>query len=227
MDSREKTLRGHIASPISNLNPEHFSELYVAIEQIFSLAMPILSKMTRPALILPGKLQAVIKAQTIFLKEHEEYEGVWHRDGKNEDIVAVIIYYYRVSEQLVGGDLEFMDKRSRKEEYWTMRDCDSEDFISSSAKNFYEEIPHCRIPIKTGTLVVFSNYQFIHRVLRMYSSGPDKTSPDGFSSRDFLLFFVVDQKSKLITTNDLIPSENNYKSIKGKNIFKLVKDLNT
>jgi hypothetical protein len=49
--------------------------------------------------------------QRIYFKPGEVYEGVWHVDGKHENIVAVAIYYYRVSKQLVGGDLEFLDKQ--------------------------------------------------------------------------------------------------------------------
>jgi hypothetical protein len=68
--------KAHIASPISNIPVENNLELYVAVEEIFNIALPILSKMTKPALYLPGKLQAVIKAQLIYLKPGEEYEGV-------------------------------------------------------------------------------------------------------------------------------------------------------
>jgi hypothetical protein len=96
----------HIASPISNIPMEDNKELYVVAEEILNITLPILSKITRPAILLPGKLQAVVKAQRIYLKPVEEYEGLWHRDGKHEDIVAVVIYYYRVSKQLIGGDLE-------------------------------------------------------------------------------------------------------------------------
>jgi hypothetical protein len=76
---------------------EENKELYVLTEEILNIALPILGKITKPALLLPGKLQAVVKAQRIYLKPGEEYEGVWLRDGKHENIVAVVIYYYRVS----------------------------------------------------------------------------------------------------------------------------------
>ncbi len=103
--------KASIASPIPNLNPKENKEIYVAIETIFSAALPLLAKLRKPSLILPGKLQACIKAQRIYLNPGEDYSGIWHRDGKNEDIAAVVIYYYRTSEGLEGGDLEFVDKK--------------------------------------------------------------------------------------------------------------------
>ena len=51
---------------------------------------------------------------------------------------------------------------------------------------------YCRIPVETGTLVVFSNYQVVHRVLRMVRN---KDVQRGV--RDFVAFFVVDQRHPL------------------------------
>jgi hypothetical protein len=203
----KKVPKAHIASPISNIPLEDNKELYVIAEEILNIALPILSKITRPAILLPGKLQAVVKAQRIYLKPGEEYEGVWHRDGKHEDIVAVVIYYYRVSKQLMGGDLEFIDKKPIEDELW-----DDADFTTANAKEQVNHIPYCRIPVKSGTLVVFSNYQMIHRVLRMTCNGVDSNSPDGNASRDFLLFFIVDQCKPLISTkSDLTIKEDRFK----------------
>jgi hypothetical protein len=203
----KKVPKAHIASPISNMSMEDNKELYVVAEEILNIALPILSKITRPAILLPGKLQAVVKAQRIYLKPGEEYEGVWHRDGKHEDIVAVVIYYYRVSKQLIGGDLEFIDKQHI--EYFLY---EPHNFTTEHAKERTENIPYCRIPVKSGTLVVFSNYQMIYRVLRMTCNGADSNTPDGNASRDFLLFFIVDQCKPLISTkSDLTLSEDRFK----------------
>jgi tetratricopeptide (TPR) repeat protein len=191
----------HIASPISNISLKKV-ELYVAAEQVLSAALPLLSKLTKPALLFPGKLQAVVKAQRIYVKPGEEYDGIWHRDGKHENIVAVVIYYYRVSEQLIGGDLEFIDKRPIQDKLWLNGDCTPEDFTTEQAKAAVKTLPQCRIPVKKGTIVVFSNYQNIHRVLKMTCEGKDANSPDGYASRDFLLFFIVDQGKPLQSTNN-------------------------
>jgi hypothetical protein len=195
----KKIPKAHIASPISNISLDKI-ELYVAAEQILNAALPLLSKLTKPALLFPGKLQAVVKAQRIYLKPGEEYDGIWHRDGKHENIVAVVIYYYRVSKQLIGGDLEFIDKRPIKDKLGLYGDLESESFSSEEAKEAVKSLPQCRIPVKAGTLVVFSNYQNIHRVLKMTCEGKDDTSPDGYASRDFLLFFIVDQSKPLEST---------------------------
>jgi hypothetical protein len=203
----KKIPKANIASPISNIPIEENKELYVIAEEILNVALPILGKITKPAILLPGKLQAVIKAQRIYLKPGEEYEGVWHRDGKHEDIVGVVIYYYRVSKQLIGGDLEFIDKQPIKEVLM-----DDDNFTTADAKEHVSNTPYCRIPVNSGTLVVFSNYQMIHRVLRMTCNGLDPKSPDGYASRDFLLFFIVDQSNPLTSTKaDLTVKENRSK----------------
>jgi hypothetical protein len=213
----KKIPKAHIVSPISNI-PLDKVELYVAAEQILNAALPLLSKLTKPALLLPGKLQAVMKAQRIYLKPGEEYDGIWHRDGKHENIVAVVIYYFRVSEQLIGGDLEFIDKRPIKNKLGLYGDCDEEDFTTEQARAAVKSLPQCRIPVKKGTLAVFSNYQNIHRVLKMACEGKDPTSPDGYASRDFLLFFIVDQSKPLKSTvTNLNISDNRFEV--RKNLF--------
>eukprot|EP01126_Amoeba_proteus_P031061 TRINITY_DN30586_c0_g1_i2.p1 TRINITY_DN30586_c0_g1~~TRINITY_DN30586_c0_g1_i2.p1 ORF type:complete len:560 (-),score=121.17 TRINITY_DN30586_c0_g1_i2:182-1861(-) len=195
---------GKISSPISNLDPSKYKELYVAVESIFNAAIPLLSKLRRPLLLLPGKVQCVMKAQRIYLQPGEEYSGVWHCDGKNEDIVAVILYYYRISEKLEGGDLEFIDKKPKT--FWLSGDCYPDSFTNEEAKEFVRK-GYCRVPVKSGTLVVFSNYQLVHRVLTMQFPDSEKGDPDapgGLASRDFLAFFVVDQRSPLSSTSNLV-----------------------
>jgi hypothetical protein len=207
---RKKVIpKAHIASPISNIPIDNI-ELYVSVEEVLNAALPLLSRITKPALLFPGKLQAVVKAQRIYLKSGEEYDGVWHRDGKYENIIAVVIYYYRVSKQLIGGDLEIMDKRPIEDVVWVGGEY-PEDFSTKQAQEKVNSIPQCRIPIKNGSLVVFSNYQNIHRVLKMTCSDYDDKSPDGCASRDFLLLFIVDQTKPLMSTNsDLSIQEDRY-----------------
>jgi len=193
------TGKANVASPISNLSLQN-TELYYAVESVLSAATPLLAKLRKPALLLPGKLQAVVKAQRIYLQPGQEYEGVWHVDGKNEDIVAVVLYYYRHSEGLEGGDLEFVGKQHRAEPFWVGGDCSPDTFTKEDLESYLEEVSHCKVPVKKGTLVVFSNYQLVHRVLRMsYAPGNtgDQTAPFGLASRDFLALFIVDQRTPL------------------------------
>jgi len=51
----------------------------------------------------------------------------------------------------------------------------------------YPIIPNCSVPVTTGTMLVFSNYQMAHRVLRMVN-----TSQEHPSSRKFVALFVMD-----------------------------------
>lgn len=199
--------KARLCSPISNLPMENHIELYSAVEKIFNAALPLLAKLRKPALLLPGKVQTVIKAQRIYLNPGEEYSGVWHTDGKNEEIIGVILYYYRVSDELIGGDIEFMNKMPKDDIFWLHGDCSPDSFDPADAKKFFDELPHSKVPIKTGTLLVFSNYESVHRVLRMVypeSADGDKAAPGGFASRDFLVFFVVDQRSPLVSTRDFV-----------------------
>lgn len=54
-------------------------------------------------------------------------------------------------------------------------------------KNQSALIPNCSVPVKTGTMLVFSNYQMAHRVLRMVN-----TSSHHASSRKFVALFIMD-----------------------------------
>lgn len=47
------------------------------------------------------------RQQLLYAMAPCRYEGVWHYDGEEENIVAVVLYYLRYSASLVGGDIEF------------------------------------------------------------------------------------------------------------------------
>ena len=189
--------RAHLASPLPLLPLETHRELAYAVESILTAALPLVADLRKPAILLPGKLQVVVKAQSIYLNPGEEYEGVWHYDGLNENIVAVVLYYYRYSANLEGGDLEFLSRKPRDEEFWLHGDCDPDLFRKEEVQEFMEELPHARVPMGEGILVVFSNYQLVHRVLRMVNRS------DKVASRDFLVLFIVDQRTPLQSTQQL------------------------
>lgn len=108
-----------------------------------------------------------------------------------------MIYYYRCSGGLKGGELQFVDKYASKFSPYF----EGLEFVQSQKiKNNFNNV---QIPVKTGTLVVFSNYQMIHRVMRIIHDQEiknDPESPDGKCSRDFILFFIQDPVYKLKTT---------------------------
>jgi len=255
--------RCRIRSAIPDLNPHSHAGLYVAIEEVFEASLPLLAKLRRPALLLPGPLQVVVKAQRIVLDEGETYEGIWHEDGMNESVVAVVLYvqshlihegtikpitrakqrkqrgerrkvrrgingenraaksyrplvpqarrsfacllpsvlsntrfararsarryYYRKSPTLVGGAMEFASKH--RTAMWT-GDGGGEVLDEEGATLFRDTLPRGKVGAEEGTLLVFSNYAAVHRVLRMEAMG-------GAGSRDFLAFFVIDQRTPL------------------------------
>lgn len=182
-----------IRSPIPDLDPHDHSKLYVAVQDVMEAALPLLARMRNPALLLPGPLQAAVKAQRIVLKEGETYRGVWHEDGMKESVVAVVLYYYRASPTLRGGDIEIASKiRSPV--------CmgDQSDFTEENTRAIVNAIPRSKVPVSEGTLLVFGNYAAVHRVLPMQAVG-------GPGSRDFLAFFIIDQRAPLRMHRDLGP----------------------
>jgi hypothetical protein len=85
---------------------------------VLNAALPLLSKLTKPYLLLEGqRLQVVVKAQSITVPKKQndddapEYIGLWHVDGEHEPVVAVVLYYYDVDDALIGGNMEFLDRR--------------------------------------------------------------------------------------------------------------------
>ena len=62
-----------------------------------------------------------------------------------------------------------------------------------------QSLESARVPIERGTLVVFSNYQLVHRVLRMELQKAKNAGAQA-GHRDFLAFFVIDQRHPLQST---------------------------
>jgi len=169
-----------------DLDPHDTATLHLAVQQVLQDAMPLLAKLKRPSLLLPGPLQCVVKAQRIILKgDNNEYEGIWHDDGLREHVVAVVLYYYRKSPNIKGGNLELCTKRTVQ---IGKHDADTGFVVDDYAR----ELPRSIIPVEEGSLVVLSNYSSVHRVLRMVREPGEE---DG--CRDFLAFFVIDQRHPL------------------------------
>ena len=191
-----------LASPVQTLGLAAHLDLYASLEGVLTAALPMLAALRRPALLLPGRLQVVAKVQGIYLRDvRDSYEGCWHTDGSREDIVAVVLYYFR-SSSIQGGALEFIDKIVGDEDLllstWSTD--------GSMAQSAAHEQPHGHVPVGEGSLVVFSNQQVVHRVLRMvHAEGEGGATGDdqGLAGRDFVAFFVVDQRSPLPMASEL------------------------
>ena len=186
--------RCHIVSKIHHLKPSAHAPFYLGCEKILTAALPMLSKLRRPALLLPGCLQVVVKSQRMILEENEHYSGVWHVDGKHEAVVAVVLYYYDV-QNIIGGALEFIEKEAPEfnvhegQPFWKRE----ESMDAARAKKILKHMGQAKINIDAGRLVVFSNYQVLHRVLRMQTK--KKRGHGGY--RDFIGFFIIDQRHPL------------------------------
>lgn len=191
------SLRASLLSPIYDFDYGEHPGLYRTVDGVLNAALPMLARLRRPALMLPGMLQVVVKAQKIFLGPGGVYEGVWHHDGNgdNERIVAVVLYYYRVDASMhsdrIGGNLEFFEKQAFDSSFWVGGDSSPTGCQVDEAVEMIMSTPHCQVPVRVGSLVVFSNYQLIHRVLRMRNT-TGKTL-----SRSFVALFIVDQRQPL------------------------------
>lgn len=185
-----------IRSRIPDLDPHRYGTLYFAMEQVFNSALPLLANLQLPALLLPGPLQVVVKAQRIVLEDEDLYEGVWHDDGLREHVVAVVLYYYGKSECLEGGNMEFVSKQKM------LLGCGdaAEDYYygMSGVRSAINDLPRCVAAVEEGTMLVFSNYAAVHRVLPMRAKGSS-------GSRDFIAFFVIDQRRPLLIPDELGP----------------------
>ena len=170
---------------------------------VLSAALPLLAKLRRPQLLLDDRrLQVVFKAQRIFVpgnagdNSDTEYVGLWHVDGHRENVAAVVLYYYHVDSSLHGGDMEFCGREPM--DVLGFGDCSNNigglgskslrQALRGGSKsdNSSAAVHNCRVPIGDGTLLVFSNYQMAHRVLRLKNTGSTE------ASRDFVALFVLD-----------------------------------
>ena len=164
---------------------------------VLSAALPLLSKLRRPQLLLDDRrLQVVFKAQRIVVpgvssdNSDSEYVGLWHVDGHREHVAAVVLYYYHVDPALHGGDMEFCGREPM--DVIGAGDCSnnfqdlSKQTLLTALRGDGPAVHNCRVPIGEGTLLVFSNYQMAHRVLRLVNSSTSE------ASRDFVALFILD-----------------------------------
>ncbi|CAE7211102.1 unnamed protein product [Symbiodinium sp. CCMP2592] len=169
---------------------------------VLSAALPLLAKLRRPQLLLDDRrLQVVFKAQRIIVpgrrgdNSDAEYVGLWHVDGLRENVAAVVLYYYHVDSSLRGGDMEFCGREPMDVLGWgdctnNVKGLGSESLRQAlrggGTSDKSAAVHSCRVPIGQGTLLVFSNYQMAHRVLRLRNTGSTE------ASRDFVALFVLD-----------------------------------
>ena len=164
-------------------------------EPILQASLPLLSKLERPKLLLEGqRLQAVVKAQRILVSPSgddgaSDYVGLWHVDGQHEHVAAVVLFYYRVSPGLVGGSMEFLDRKPVALTHSDTRENPRNKWFLQE-KLLDGDHARCIVPVEEGTMLVFSNYQMAHRVLKMANRSAEQ------ASRDFIALFIIDPAAR-------------------------------
>lgn len=137
-----------------------------------------------------SKLQVVTKIQAVKIGSgiNDGYEGVYHTDGGiHQRVLAVVLFYYKVPETLLGGDMEFVSKKT-DEIQWAKSDLMKRSFNTRPSEN---------VAIRQGQLLVFSNQEMIHKVCKMTSS---ISSTDQLDERGFLAYFIIDPRFKSPST---------------------------
>ncbi|KAL3910716.1 MAG: hypothetical protein SGARI_001986, partial [Bacillariaceae sp.] len=177
---------------------------------VLQRSLPLLARLRRPHLLLEGqRLQVAVKAQRIETRKQNpdgddpfsSYQGLWHVDGvifflsqQHEAVVAAVLFYYHVEDSIEGGKMEFIDRQPMDvlgsgDTGLHGRDFDTHSLREALRPEFLEHplVPNCTVPIENGTMLVFSNYQMAHRVLKMVNTSCEKDA-----SRDFVALFILD-----------------------------------
>merc|ERR1712154_58390 len=151
------------------------------IEHIFEKMLPLFNKME------PFKnrnkneeFQVIVKSQRYHIEDMSGYSGHWHQEGLTENIIVVGLYYYELSENLIGGNMRFRNLLQPSDNY---------------AEYMEDPIVH-EAEINEGTAVVFDNKNLVHRVRMLKNKMGDKQT----RYRAFLAFFIVDPKKPIKST---------------------------
>lgn len=187
-----------LCSEIPDILPTMYPKLYAALEKLLNISLPFVAKLKRPALLFPGPLQAVVKAQRIVLTDGERYEGEWHDDGINEHVIATVAYTYRKSGCLKGGGIEFASKESLQMGYYDYNGDYNLTTDENATRKAAKKFSKCIADTSEGSLLVFNNYACVHRVLPMFAGGDS-------GSMDFVSFFIIDQQHPLPIPQNLAP----------------------
>ena len=164
-----------ILSEIPNLDPYKFKyTLYPLMGELFLSFVKQFEYITNLNL-RNYELQIIIKVQDYVINNISEkdkrnsYYGNFHKEGLFEDIIAVGIYYYDISKDIKGGELELTSIKN-------LNDYEKQ-FISKSCE------------INEGTQIVFNNIKCFHRVQRLYGNG----------NRKIITFHLINPVNRLLS----------------------------
>jgi len=119
-----------------------------------------------------SKVKVIVKAQSYQLKPFQTFEGRVHKEGDEEKIMAVGIYYYHVDPALTGGELELQVP------------------LRYGCGN--RGVGKHAVPVKSGSAVVFSNLEPYHRMTKLEYKPQDDNKNAPMAERKILSFFVLD-----------------------------------
>ena len=106
-----------INGDINNIDKTLYPDLYKDIEAIFQEMYPLMNEVRNLEGYLNkyNKLNVIVKIQSYQLKSGETYEGQFHQEGfKREGIFMIGIYYFHISPNLKGGNLELKYIKEKK-----------------------------------------------------------------------------------------------------------------
>ena len=167
-----KNSKVSINGDINNIDKKKYTELYDDIAMVFQQMLPCMKEVQN--MDKYEKLNVIVKIQSYELKNDETYEGEFHQEGfQAEGIFMVAIYYFHVSPNLKGGDLELRFPKFK---------------LSG-------DIEIKKISIEEDDVVIFRNQECEHRINKLETLYPKK---DQIYERKILAFFIADPKNSVI-----------------------------
>ena len=178
-----KDNKASINGEINNISKEQFPNLYEDIQNIFNSMIPYMNEVRD--LSIYEKLNVIVKIQSYQLKENEAYDGQFHQEGfKKEGIFMVGIYYFHVSPNLKGGDLEL--------KYVKRKEIDENKILNLITENKL-------LPIEEDDIAIFLNRRCQHRINKLQVISPKVNK---IYDRKILSFFIADPEKSVIPTSN-------------------------
>lgn len=222
-----------ISSYINNLDRQQYHDVYVGLERLFKLFLPLFEKVYSyvravkfhgfeevddffdvertyqpddSAASLRGReLKVITKIVEYQLREGDEFDGVWHVEGmSHENIIATGLFILDREDDFGGGELLF--KRA---------------FLDFEAAYIFSSVPQCRHPITDavvsdglrplgtlptpkGRMIVFPN-SHVHKLSKMFR---DQDCAKELVRRRIIVFWLVNPEcNDMVTTRGVLPQQ--------------------
>ena len=176
-----------INGDINNIDKTLYPDLYKDIEAIFQEMYPLMNEVRNLEGYLNkyNKLNVIVKIQSYQLKSGETYEGQFHQEGfKREGIFMIGIYYFHISPNLKGGNLELKYVKEKK--------------FSESQGCLNYLMEKKTFDIHEDDIAIFLNRRCEHRIDKLETYLP---KADQIYERKILVFFIADPHNSTIPTS--------------------------